>query len=174
MKKAKRIIALGLTMCCLFTFSAMPAFAAAKSVTRSHMVFNLSNLIVKDFVAKDSFKINYDGKKVIGCTPSQSKYDMGSNMFQKGGIKCTKKTASVWTYQSVWKLNMKLMPKKLVPLAKVCAPEIVNIQKVGTILQATTTYEVKADGSLRKVKTTLKWFTSASKLINQVKKIVKL
>ena len=176
MKRVKRITALLLTICCVCVFSIAPVFAASsKTVTRSYDVTYVDNgLKFLDCYARDSFKITYDGKKVISCKPTQTKKDLTSGMFAAGGIKCTKKTSAKWTYQSVWSINLRLLPACMQALAAKVAPEIVAIQKIGTIAKITTTYEVNANGTLKKTKTTIKWFTTIAKYVTQVKKIFKM
>ena len=173
-KRIQRIAALLLTICCVCVFSTMPVAAASnKTVTRSYDVVSVDNGIKAiSGYARDSFKITYNGKKVVSCSPSQTKKDLNSGMFQSGGkIKLIKKTAGKWTYQSVWKINLKLMPKAMQTVALKFAPEIVAIQKIGTIVQVTTTYEVNANGTLKKTKTNLKWFTTIAKYLKQVNKL---
>ena len=174
-RKSQRIVAVLLTLCCICVCLSMPVSAAGKkTVTKSYDVISVySNIKPLSGYGRDTFKITYDGKKVISCSASQSKYDLGSGIFKKGGIKCTKKTAAKWTYQSIWSVNLRLLPFYLQPIAKKYAPEISAIQKLGTIVQVTTTYEVRADGSLKRIKSSLKWFTTIARYKNQIVKILK-
>lgn len=175
MTRFKRLMAIILTVCCIFVFSGLPTFAASKTVTRTYDVTTVDNGFKALYCyARDNFKIAYDGKKVVSCTASQTKKDLDTGMFGKGGIKCIKKTNSKWTYQSIWSINLRLMPSSLLKVAKKVAPEIVAIQKIGTIVKITTTYEVNANGTLKKTSTSVKWFTEIAKYINQVKKFIKI
>ena len=172
MKKLRRMMAILLTVCCVCVFAAAPTFAASNQTkTQNYDVLRSDNVIkALNCYGRDSFRITYNGNKVIACTATQTKSDLGSGLYEKGGIKCTKKTSGKWTYQSVWKLNLRLMPKSMVPLAKKYAPALVALQKVGTILKVTTTYEVNANGTLKKVKTSLQWFTTLASYKNAVAK----
>lgn len=164
MKKSKRIVAILLSLMLVAMLIPSTASASTKSVKSSYTVVQADNLIkALSVYAKDNFTIKYDGKKVIGCTYTQTKSDLKSDMFAKGGIKRVKKTSSKWTYQSVWSVNMKLMPKAMEKIAKKITPELKAIEKVGTIVKVTTTYEVNAKGTLKKTKTSFKWFTSLAK-----------
>lgn len=172
MKKIVRLTAVMLMVCCICVYSVVPVAAASnKTVTRSYDV-TYTDLGIKalDGYARDTFKITYNGSKVVSCKTSQSKKDFGTGMLSKGGIKLKKKTAKVWTYESTWSINLRFIPKSLEPVVVKYIPQLVAIQKVGTIVKATTIYEVKADGKLKTVKTTLKWFTTVAKYKKQIEK----
>lgn len=175
MKRFRRMVGLILTVCCVCAFSIAPVFAASnKTVTRSHDVSYVDNgFKALNGYARDSFKITYDGKRVVSCSASQNKKDLNTGIYTKGGIKCKKKTTGKWTYESVWSINLKLMPKQMQLLAKKYVPAIAAIQKIGTIVRVTTTYEVKGDGTLKKTNTNLKWFTGIAKYKKQIGSLFK-
>ena len=150
---AKRSLLLVLIAALLIgLFVPKDVFAASRTTTtKSNTPFYSSCLIKQlDMYAKDTFQITYEkGKQVVTVKTSQSCKNLGTQMFEKGGIKLVSKANGTWTYQSTWYLNLSVLPTCMKGLANYAYPglgKLVNLGRIGTM---TTTYTVDKYGNLK-------------------------